>query len=86
MLGRDTSAEKGTVNFDDDGMGKATRCVRRFAPGGKRRMRHLDDGHITACKISDANPNEMIVSWSGDHIYSFDLSRSPDASEMKDKQ
>jgi nuclear receptor interaction protein len=86
MLGRDTSAEKGTVNFDDDGMGKATRCVRRFAPGGKRRMRHLDDGHITACKISDANPNEMIVSWSGDHIYSFDLIRSPDASEMKDKQ
>ncbi|KAJ5769798.1 uncharacterized protein N7511_001849 [Penicillium nucicola] len=86
MLGRDKSAEKGAIGGDDEEMGKATRCVRRFAPGGKRRMRHLDDGHITACKISDANPDEMIVSWSGDHIYSFDLIRSPDAGETKDKK
>lgn len=89
MLGRDTSAERGRPSVsspsagsvDDEMMGKATRCVRRFAPRGKRRMRHLDDGHITACKISDANPDEMVVSWSGDHIYSFDLIRSPDARE-----
>lgn len=87
MLGRDFLAERGTPSvdvpiadsMDDEMMGKATRCVRRFAPGGRRRMRHLDDGHITACKISDANPDEMVVSWSGDHIYSFDLIRSPDA-------
>lgn len=87
MLGRDTSAERGSPSVStptagsnsDEMMGKATRCVRRFAPRGKRRMRHIDDGHITACKISDANPNEMVVSWSGDHIYSFDLVRSPDA-------
>jgi nuclear receptor interaction protein len=38
-------------------------------------------GHITACKISYANPNEMVVSWSGDHIYSFDIVRSKDARE-----
>ncbi|OQD82553.1 hypothetical protein PENANT_c021G02440 [Penicillium antarcticum] len=86
MLGRDTSAEQGAVGGDDEDMGKATRCVRRFAPGGKHRMRHLDDGHITACKISDANPDEMIVSWSGDHIYSFDLIRSPDAGETRDEK
>ncbi|KAJ5139500.1 hypothetical protein N7448_002908 [Penicillium atrosanguineum] len=87
MLGRDTSSEQGTPDVatpsvgsvDDELMGKATRCVRRFAPRGKRRVRRLDDGHITACKISDANPDEMVVSWSGDHIYSFDLIRSPDA-------
>ncbi|KAJ5573388.1 uncharacterized protein N7459_007815, partial [Penicillium hispanicum] len=87
MLGRDMFAERGTPtgstpsegSFEDEMMGKATRCVRRFAPRGKRRMKHLDDGHITACKISDANPDEMVVSWSGDHIYSFDLIRSPDA-------
>jgi nuclear receptor interaction protein len=42
-----------------------------------------DNGHITACKISDANPNEMIASWSGDHIYSFDLVKSPDAREAE---
>ena len=41
------------------------------------------NGHITACKISDANPNEMIASWSGDYIYSFDLVRSPDAREYE---
>lgn len=44
-------------------------------------MKRTDNGHITACKISDANPNEMIASWSGDHVYSFDLVRSPDAGE-----
>jgi len=94
MLGRDLSAEKGSPNVstpvagsvDDESMGKATRCVRRFAPKGKRRLRHLDDGHITACKISDANPDEMIVSWSGDHIYSFDLVRSPDARDASSEE
>lgn len=90
MLGRDTGVEKGSPSrstpsvgsMDDELMGQATRCVRRFAPGGKRRMNEFDDGHITACKISDANPNEMVVSWSGDHIYSFDLIRSPDARDL----
>ncbi|EAW08414.1 WD repeat-containing protein [Aspergillus clavatus NRRL 1] len=87
MLGRDLLAEKGQPgSYPDLGnqhqqelMGQATRCVRRFAPSGKRRMHPQDNGHITACKISDANPNEMVASWSGDHIYSFDLIRSPDA-------
>lgn len=90
MLGRDLLAERGSpglstssaASFDDELMGRATRCVRRFAPRGKRRLKHLDDGHITACKISDANPDEMVVSWSGDHIYSFDLIRSPDARDV----
>ncbi|KAH2176320.1 hypothetical protein KXW37_008798 [Aspergillus fumigatus] len=70
MLGRDLLAEKGHPgglsdsgsHHDDELMGQATRCVRRFAPDGKRRMRPRDNGHITACKISDANPNEMVVS------------------------
>ena len=91
MLGRDTLAERGKPNSvlqasamsenENLSMGKATQCVRRFAPNGRDRMRKTDNGHITACKISDANPNEMIASWSGDHIYSFDLIRSPDATE-----
>ncbi|KAE8353044.1 hypothetical protein BDV28DRAFT_115782 [Aspergillus coremiiformis] len=89
MLGRDLSMEKGdpggspriASDHDDQLMSQATRCVRRFAPNGKRRMKARDHGHITACKISDANPNEMVVSWSGDHIYSFDLIKSPDAQE-----
>ena len=87
MLGRDRLAERGasadvgspSTDGDDKLMGEATRCVRRFAPGGRKKMRRHDNGHVTACKISDANPNEMIASWSGDHIYSFDLLRSPDA-------
>lgn len=86
MPGGNSSATRGSAtpsagSHDDEEMNKATRCVRRFAPGGKNRMKHVDDGHITACKISDANPDEIIVSWSGDHIYSFDLIRSPDARE-----
>lgn len=89
MLGRDRLAEAGDPGTsptnasprDDELMGQATRCVRKFAPNGKRRMSPRGSGDITACKISDANPNEMVVSWSGGHIYSFDLIRSPDAAE-----
>ena len=93
MLGRDLQFERGDPGSssprssgssrDDEMMGQATRCVRRFAPNGKKRMRTRDNGHITDCKISNANPNEMIVSWSGDHIYSFDLIRSPDARDLQ---
>ncbi|KAL9581901.1 MAG: hypothetical protein Q9212_003614 [Teloschistes hypoglaucus] len=89
MLGRDRLAERGTPGsitptgrmspVENESMGAATKCVRRFAPNGKRRMRRTDNGHITACKISDANPNELIASWSGDQIYSFDILKSLDA-------
>ena len=91
MLGRNVNEERGDPgraspadsmsSQDNEMMGQATRCVRKFAPEGRKKMRRTDNGHITACKISDANPNEMIASWSGDHIYSFDLVRSPDARE-----
>ncbi|KAE8150332.1 hypothetical protein BDV25DRAFT_129675 [Aspergillus avenaceus] len=91
MLGRDPLAERGDPgnsprvgsDRDEELLSHATRCVRRFAPNGKRRMKPRDNGHITACKISDVNPNEMVASWSGDHIYSFDLIRSPDAREAE---
>ncbi|KAI9771908.1 MAG: hypothetical protein M1840_001678 [Geoglossum simile] len=90
MTGRDILAERGqpgslsppgtpSSDRENDSLNTATRCVRKFAPNGVNKMKTIDNGHITACKISDANPNEMIVSWSGDWIYSFDLIRSPDA-------
>ena len=95
MIGRNKEEEYGKPNRispansmsenETELMGQATRCVRKFAPEGRRKMRRTDNGHITACKISDANPNEMIASWSGDHIYSFDLVRSPDAREEKSR-
>lgn len=89
MLGRDRTREKGARlssrgnwnEQDDELLGKATQCVKKFAPNGKKKMRRNDGGHITACKISDAHPNELLVSWSQDHIYSFDMLRAPDASE-----
>jgi nuclear receptor interaction protein len=95
MLGRDKLQERAASpalsathpsDLDEDALGQATRCVRKFAPRGQRIMAQRDSGHITACKISDAHPNEMIVSWSGDHVYSFDLVRSPDASETSRRQ
>lgn len=89
MVSRDRLTERGLPgsvksaggmsSVENEAMGTATRCVRRFAPNGKNRMGRTDNGHITACKISDANPNELIASWSGDQIYSFDILRSPDA-------
>lgn len=89
MLGRDKNLERGSrlsspgnwSEHDEELLGKATQCVKKFAPNGKQRMRRHDGGHITACKISDAHPNELIVSWSQDHIYSFDMLRTPDVGE-----
>ncbi|KAK7179292.1 hypothetical protein DPSP01_005714 [Paraphaeosphaeria sporulosa] len=87
MLGRDLLREQGAklasggAQHDDEMLGKATQCVKKFAPNGQQKMKRRDNGHITSCKISDANPNELVVSWSGDYIYSFDMMRSPDASE-----
>lgn len=94
MAGRDVWAERGDAGVGpsspdgtaaDSLMGEATQCVKRFAPNGKTRMGRTENGHVTACKISDAHPNEMIASWSGDHIYSFDLLHSPDARDKISK-
>lgn len=91
MAGRDRLSEAGTpisspgqMSFDEEEtMVQATKCVRKFAPNGQQKMGRTENGHITALKISDARPDEMIVSWSGDHIYSFDLHRSPSPGEAK---
>jgi nuclear receptor interaction protein len=91
MAGRDRLSEAGTPmsspgrrSFDEEEtMVQATKCVRKFAPNGQQKMGRTENGHITALKISDARPDEMIVSWSGDHIYSFDLHRSPNPGEAK---
>ena len=91
MLGRNIDEEYGIPgraspaysmsSQENEAMGQATRCVRKFAPEGRRKMRRTDNGHITACKISDANPNELIASWSGDHIYSFNLVSPPSSKD-----
>ena len=91
MLGRDRAAETGQAprrppgprSHADNAMSEATQCVKRFAPDERRKMGAHDNDHITACKISDANPNELISSWSGDHIYSFDIIKSPDARDAE---
>jgi DDB1- and CUL4-associated factor 6 len=85
MSGRDRLAEAGVPlsmpeNLSADQqelLSQATRCVRKFASPGQKKSGARDNGHITACKISDARPDEMVVSWSGDHVYSFDLIREP---------
>ncbi|KAK5732962.1 hypothetical protein LTR17_010095 [Elasticomyces elasticus] len=91
MTGRDRLQETGKTARssqpdDEEIMTQATQCVRKFAPRGQQTMGRTENGHITACKISDARPDKMVVSWSGDHIYSFDLVRSPDASEERTAQ
>lgn len=87
MTGRDRLKEAGKplspsssmTAEEEELMNQATQCVRKFAPNGRSKMGRTENGHITALKISDARPNEMIVSWSGEHIYSFDLVHSPGA-------
>ena len=94
MLGRDVARERGKPSIslsqmdahDENVMDSATRCVRRFAPYNRFAMGDHRFVHITGCRISDANPNELIASWSGDHIYSFDLVQSPDVRDASIEQ
>ncbi|CAZ86601.1 unnamed protein product [Tuber melanosporum] len=88
MSGRDLAAESGagrslspssssSSSTTTTAMDTATRCVRKFVPrpdgsGG------WPDPHITSCKISDAHPDNVLVSWSGDGIYMFSINQSPE--------
>jgi DDB1- and CUL4-associated factor 6 len=83
MMGRDRLQERGgriPVSLGSDAaqqkLEDATRCVAKFAPYGQPKMNRNDTKHITACKLGQANPNELIVSWTGDHIYSFNILKS----------
>ncbi|KAF3901590.1 hypothetical protein ABW21_db0203710 [Orbilia brochopaga] len=60
-------------------------CFKRFAPREDEPWadRGSRGGHITACKISDYCPNDLIVSWSAGGIGGFDIHRSPDVVEAE---
>lgn len=89
MLGRDKLSERGGrgaavgSSGAETSMEEATKCVRRFAPNGQHTMGRAQSAQITAVKISNANPNELLASWSADHIYSFDIHRDDDANANK---
>jgi DDB1- and CUL4-associated factor 6 len=83
MMGRDPLQERGgrlPASLDseaiEDRMMDATRCVAKFAPYGQPKMSERETKTITACKLGTACPNELIVSWTGDHIYSFNILKS----------
>ena len=87
MLGRDKLRERGGAfspsycsDSELDAICQATRCVRKFAPHGQPTMNRTSDAQITACKLGNYNPNELIVSWTGDDIYSFDIRRDDEDS------
>jgi nuclear receptor interaction protein len=89
MLGRDKLRERGGLLSSSSSsavssLESATRCVRKFAPYGQPKMGRGESKYITACKISDANPNELIASWNSDFIYSFDMLRYGDVALAKD--
>lgn len=82
MLGRDLGREHGGgASSSESALSAATRCVRRFASRPAKDGDYRGNPHITACKISDANPNDVVVSWSGGGIYLFDINRSPEPNE-----
>ena len=90
MAGRDKLRERGGLHAASsssesatDTMMEATQCVQKFAPHGQPAMHRSQGSQITACKISNANPNELVVSWSGDHIYSFDITRNERGAAQK---
>jgi nuclear receptor interaction protein len=89
MLGRDRMKEAGKMytriplrEEDDGSLAGATKCVRRFAPRmGQNWDRRIQNSHVTSCKISDAYPDELLVSWSGDGVYLFNIKHSPQPNE-----
>ncbi|KAF2663878.1 WD40 repeat-like protein [Microthyrium microscopicum] len=88
MLGRNRLEERGgsvprslSPEAAETVLSDATRCVAKFAPYGQPQMSRNDSGkNISACKLGTANPNELIVSWMRDNIYSFDIRK-----DMKDQ-
>jgi len=81
MLGRNKLIERGGNiprslgdEASTEALYDATRCVAKFAPHGQPTMTKNDSGkNISACKLGTADPNELIVSWMGDYIYSFNI-------------
>ncbi|KAG0138278.1 WD40-repeat-containing domain protein [Tuber indicum] len=83
MCGRDLVAERATWSCSSSSTASATatdtatRCVRMFVP------RSGSGGgwfapQITSCMISDAYPDNILVSWRGDGIYMFRINHSPE--------
>lgn len=90
MMGRDRLKERGgrlPVSLDLDSslqqLSEATQCVAKFAPHGQPKMNKTDSKTITACKLGNAKPNELIVSWTGDHIYSFNILKPQSEAHIK---
>lgn len=69
MVGRDLRAEWGSIPSTATA---PTQCVKKFrstrTPGESFRGEH-----ITALKFSSASPRELLVSWSCDDVYLFDI-------------
>ncbi|KAI8380899.1 WD40-repeat-containing domain protein [Radiomyces spectabilis] len=53
----------------------SSRCIKRFTASSDGRRRR--NKHITACKFSESNGEELLGSWSADDIYLFHMNDSP---------
>ena len=72
MIGRELSEESGRpVGAESE----PDRCVKKFAPHAQKHVGKRQS-HITACKFSDARPNQLIGSWSAENVYLFDINAS----------
>jgi hypothetical protein len=54
---------------------KMSRCIRKFATNNNSGPRGAK--HVTACKFSEANGQELIGSWSSDAVYLFNMNDPP---------
>lgn len=54
---------------------KMSRCIRKFATSNSSGPRGAK--HVTACKFSEANGQELIGSWSSDAVYLFNMNDAP---------
>ncbi|KAG9006616.1 hypothetical protein FRB94_000542 [Tulasnella sp. JGI-2019a] len=77
MIGRILRHEWGQSILGEDQDENSTRCVRRFGRfkrGPKERKIH---SHITAARMARTNGHELLLSYSGDAVYLYNIKDSP---------
>jgi len=84
MSGRNSEAERGARRSSSSSstagataMDAAAGCVGKLVPRPGRGG-GLVEPQITSCKISDAHPDNVLVSCRGDGIYKFSINHSPE--------
>ncbi|KAG8880746.1 hypothetical protein FRB97_000539 [Tulasnella sp. 331] len=77
MVGRILRLEWGQNIIDDDEDENSTRCVRRFGRLKRGPKELKGSSHITAARMAKTNGHELLLSYSGDAAYLYNIRDTP---------